>query len=210
MKTPMNPISLVVVTDGTKIDSLERTIKSARDIVSEVIIVYQGNNDEALAACNRLSDFCWQTTPKGNADPDRNFAYTLATQPWILSMDDDEWLPIETQKFITRIIMSATDVVWFKFRNLINGTDVKEILGDDPHPRLWRRMDGLIQWPTAAHQFPQIASPKQFFTAQCFVHDRKFEDILKRHEARVKVIDPQNQELEKRFIAAVKSKLGIQ
>lgn len=203
-----NPISLVVITDGTKIDSLQKTVDSVRDIVSEVVILAQTKDEETFAKCKRLSDFCWQTTPKGNADPDRNYTYSLASQPWILSMDDDEWLPEETKKFISRIILSTCDVVWFKFTNLIDGVDVKDILGDDPHPRLWRKVDGLIQWPTAAHQFPNIASPKQYFTANPFIHDRAYEDIMRRHEERVKVIDPQNQELEKRFIQAVKQKLN--
>lgn len=202
-------ISLVCVTDGTKIPSLQRMLDSVKGLATEVVLVYQGSDEEVYAKLQSLSDFCWKTTAKGNADPDRNFAYSLATQQWVLSMDDDEWLPEDTRQFIGRIIMSKSDVIWFKFKNLINGVDMKEILGDDPHPRLWRRMEGLIQWPTQAHQFPQIASPNQFFTANPFMHDRQFEDILKRHEARVKVIDPQNQELEKRFIAAVKSKLGI-
>lgn len=203
-----NPISLVVVTDGIKIPSIKKTIDSARDIVSEVVLVYQGKDEEVLAKLRNLSDFCWQTTPKGNADPDRNFAYTLASQPFLLSMDDDEWLPEETKKFISRIVMSPVDVVWFKFTNLIDGVDIKDILGDDPHPRLWRNVQGLIQWPTVAHQFPQIASPKQYFTNNVFMHDRAYEDIMRRHEERVKVIDPQNQELEKNFIARVKQKLN--
>lgn len=204
----MPHISLVIVTDGKKLLSLEKTVNSAKQLADEIIIVYQGNDEEALAKCKSLSTFCWQTTPKGNADPDRNFAYSLASGEWILSMDDDEWLPDETIRFINRIVLSKADVIWFKFRNLIDGVDVKEILGDDPHPRLWRKMDNLIAWPTEAHQFPQINSPKQYFTVNPFVHDREFAEILKRHEDRVKVINPQNQELEKRFIEAVKHKLG--
>lgn len=204
----MNPISLVVVTDATKIPSLEKCIASVRDIVSEVVIVAQTRDEEALAKCRNLSDFCVKTTPKGNADPDRNYAYSLASQPWVLSMDDDEWLPEDTKRFVSRIILSSSDVVWFKFCNLIDSVDVRDILGDDPHPRLWRNVQGLIKWPTAAHQFPEIASPKQYFTANTFMHDRAYDDIIRRHEERVKVIDPQNQELEKRFIAAVKQKLN--
>lgn len=202
-------ISLVVVTDGTRLDSLRRAVDSAKPIVKETVIVYQGYDDAVLAELNKLSDFCVSVSYKGNADPDRNYAYTLVSQDWVLALDDDEYLPAETQEFVARIVNSPVDVVWFNFDNRIDGVDMSDILGPDPHPRLWRKRDGLIAWPDRAHTFPQINSELQYFSSDCkIVHDRKYEDVLSRHESRVTAIDPQMADVERRFITAVKSKLG--
>jgi hypothetical protein len=200
-------ISLVTITDGSRLESLKRTVESARGLVDEVVLIYQGRDQTVYSEIQKISDFSIQVAPKGNADPDRNFAYELASKEWILALDDDEHLPDETKAFIARIIMSPTDVVWFRFVNLIDGVDIKDILGDDPHPRLWRKRQGLIDWPAKAHTFPPINSGMQYFTLNPVIHDRKYEDVLARHEARGKVVDPQNAELERNFINAVKSKL---
>lgn len=197
-------ISLVVVTDGAQLKRLEKAIESARPVVSEVVVVYQGSDDETYQEIARLSDFSFMASTKGNADPDRNFAYGLVSGQWILALDDDEWIPPETQKFISRIVKSNVDVVWFNFKNLVDGVDIHEVLGDDPHPRLWRKVDGLLVWPMQAHTFPQINSPKQIFTKNQIVHDRGFDELVARHEKRTKQMDQPNIELEKNFIAAVK------
>jgi glycosyltransferase involved in cell wall biosynthesis len=197
-----------MVTDGAQMPRLEKAIESVKDAVGEKVIIYQGTDEEKAAKLNLLSDFLFQTTPKGNADLDRNWAYSLASGEFILSLDDDEWVPPETCKYISRIVKSPVDVVWFKFKNLVDNIDIADILGDDPHPRLWRNRQGLISWPETAHTFPQINSPMQIFTKNEIVHDRDFQPMFERHEKRSKMMDGGNIDLEKRFIAAVKAKLG--
>lgn len=204
----MLPISLVVVTDCRDRDSLQRTVDSVKDIVTEVVIVYQGNDPEKEKFCSSLAHLCMRSTYKGNADPDRNWAYTLATQDWILALDDDEWVPKESIRFIARIILSPAEVVWFHFNNLVDGVSIKDILGDDPHPRMWRNKPNLIAWPPEAHAFPQINTPNQVFTKNQIVHERTFALLEERHKSRGAVVAPQARELESRFLAAVKNKLG--
>ena len=201
-------LSLVIITDGEHLDNLKKTIDSVADLVQEKVIVYQGTDESVYAQVQALADFSVFTTPKGNADLDRNFAYGVAMQEWILALDDDEWVPPETKSFIAQIMGSKADIVWFNFKNLVDGVDIKDILGDDPHPRLWRRKDGVINWPNQAHTFPQFGSPLHYFSALEIVHDRKFNELLVRHEKRCKMMDQANIDLEKRFIAAVKQKLG--
>jgi len=202
-------ISLVVITDGTRLESLQRTIKSTRGLTEEVVIVYQGRDQQVYDKIQSMATFSIMTTPKGNADPDRNWAYELASGEWILALDDDEHIDDATAAFIARITLSKADVVWFKFKNYIDGVDIQDILGDDPHPRLWRKRQGLILWPSEAHTFPQINSEMQYFTQEaCIMHDREYKDVLARHEGRMKVINQGNRELEERFISSVKSKLG--
>jgi hypothetical protein len=204
----MPNISLVIVTDGLKLDGLEKAIESAKSVIEERVIVYQGSDRNVFLRIQSMSDFSFMLTPKGNADPDRNFAYGLATKPWILALDDDEYLTSETVSFISMITLSSADVVWFNFKNLVDGVDIVDILGEDPHPRLWRNAQGLIVWPVQAHTYPQINSPKQIFTKKQIVHDRTFKQIEARHKDRGRAIDQQNLELEMRFINAVKQKLG--
>jgi hypothetical protein len=204
----MPTVSLVCVSDCTKFASFERMVNSARPVISEVILLGQTRNAKTFREFAALADFAEQVTPKGNADPDRDYAYSLATKDWILALDDDEHLPSDTVDYIGRIILSKADCVWFNFQNLVDGVDIHDILGDDPHPRLWRRAPGLIQWPPQAHTFPQINSPRQIFTKNTVIHDRKFEDLEARQNARGEVIDPQMRELQMRFLAAVKQKLG--
>lgn len=202
-------ISLVIVTDGARLDNLSRTIKSAKDVIAETVIVYQGSDNSVFKKIEEMADYAYKTTPKGNADHDRNFAYGLATSDWILALDDDEYLTPETAKFITRIVRSNAEVVWFEFLNLVDGVDIKDILGEDPHPRLWRRKEGLIVWPDKAHTFPQINTPMQYFSEKYkIVHDRKFDELYARHQKRVPSMDQQNVDLERRFIDALKRKLG--
>jgi hypothetical protein len=201
-------ISLVIVTDGAHLSNLKRTIDSVKDIINETVIVYQGLDSAIYAEIQALSSFSVITTPKGNADLDRNFAYGLATQEWILALDDDEWVPPETKQFISQIGFSKVDLVWFEFKNLVDGVDIKEILGPDPHPRLWRRKDGLINWPMQAHTYPQIQTPLQYMTTNPIVHDRQYDELFSRHEKRMAMMDGQNKDLETRFITALKSKLG--
>lgn len=202
-------ISLVVVTDGSHLDNLKRAIDSTVGLVEEVVIVYQGKDREVYSKIESMATFSVMASPKGNADPDRNFAYELAGGDWILALDDDEYIDENARKFIAQITISNADVVWFKFKNYIDGVDMIDILGDDPHPRLWRKRPGLIVWPDRAHTFPQINSPMQYFAQSAWIiHDRKFEDVLSRYEERGRTLDQSNRETEDKFIAVVKSKLG--
>jgi hypothetical protein len=203
-------ISLVCVSDCRNMANLERMVVSARPIISDAVLVAQTKDANTFREASKLFDFSIQTLPKGNADPDRDYAYSLASGDWILSLDDDEYLTDECKDYIGRIVHSKADVVWFDFKNLVDKVDIKDILGPDPHPRLWRKIPGLISWPPQAHTFPQIASPKQVFTRTQIVHDREYKDLEERHKIRGAYIDPQMQEVEQRFLAAVKQRLGKQ
>jgi len=200
-------ISLVIVTDGARLDNLSRAVNSVADIVEEKVLIYQGRDRAIYEKIAQMADFSVSLTPKGNADPDRNFAYSIPRCSWILSLDDDEWMPPETKKELGRLILTQADVIWFKFKNLIDNVDMAEILGDDPHPRLWRKKDGLINWLAQAHTYPQINSPMQYFTLLPIIHDRVYADVERRHNSRGKAIDPRQQEVENNFMQAVKKKL---
>lgn len=199
---------MITITDGTRLDNLKRMLASTKELVQETIIIYQGRDENVRGEIASLCDVCIKTTPKGNADPDRQWAYSLSSCDWILALDDDEYLTDETRAFIARITKSEAQVVWFEFKNLVDGVDIRSILGADPHPRLWRRIDNIIQWSPQAHAFPNINTELQYFTKIPIIHDRKYDDLVARHEKRGRVIDPQNQDLEKRFLQAVKNLLG--
>lgn len=204
----MPNISLVCVSDCRNLPNLERMLVSAHPIIFEAVLVAQTKDKKAFEEASKSFAFSVQTLPKGNADPDRDYAYSLAKGDWILAMDDDEWLPSETIDYIARVVNSKADCFWFDFKNLVDGVDIKDILGPDPHPRLWRKQPGLIQWPPQAHTFPNINTTRQVFTQKVFVHDRTFADLKMRQESRGMAIDPRMRDLQNRFLAAVEAKLG--
>lgn len=207
-------ISLVIVTAGENLKSLSKAIDSTKSLVRERIVLYQASPPDKLVlekiqGLLDPTDYLVTSTYKGNADIDRNYAYQNAGSEWILALDDDEWVPEETRRFIGRIVYSDAEVVWFNFRNLIDGVNIKDILGDDPHPRLWRnRQPPLIIWPSQAHTYPEIKTNLQYFTSHTITHDRRWKDVLSRHKSRSQVVGKDQADREVNFIEAVKRKLG--
>lgn len=205
-------ISLVVVTSGEKIRQLARTLSSVESIVREKLILYQGDDPKVMSQIQELlkpDDHLFTSRYKGNADIDRNYAYQNAGSEWILALDDDEFVPTETLAFIGRIIHSDAEVVWFNFRNLVDNVNIKDILGDDPHPRLWRnRNPQLIDWPAQAHTYPRINTPLQYYSSHQIIHTRTFDEIKARHESRKLAVSPEARQREEQFIEAVKRKLS--
>ncbi len=202
-------------------DLVERAIASVKDIIDEIVIVDQGSSKEHSDKLKSLSQQYIFTTNKGNADFDRMFCYQMATKEFILAMDADEFLKPETIESIKKLFKYDFDCIWFLFENLIKHSDVKSInlqsiLGDDPHPRLWRKNINFqgqnvptLQWPIQAHQFPKILSEKQIFSGSKFTHERELKQVIKTHLARTKNIEPQAQQMEKEFLRRILAEFGL-
>ena len=212
-------ISLCMVVYNSS-DLVERAINSVKSIVDEIIIVSQGSDEEHSKKLKELSNVFIQTSNKGNADYDRQFAYSLASKDFTLALDADESLEeTEVDKLKQLITDHEFDSCWFLFKNIISSNgitiDLQNILGDDPHPRLWRSRLSIngqiiptIEWSYEAHQFPRINSPMQVFSQIKFTHSRELENVLKTHFSRGKNISPQAQQMEKKFVKTVLDKFG--
>jgi len=178
-------------------------------LVDEIVVVDQQSTDKTVKILEKHGARVISTTPKGFADPDRDYCYSLATQDWVLAMDADETLNAELTANIREMVKDRTiDCYWFLFENTINGVDISHLLGPYPHPRLWRRLlpDGTpnIRWPSKAHTLPAIASPRVCYVEKGrFIHARTMDEVRRSHEARAKVVDPKALADEKKFLAEV-------
>ncbi|RLI91163.1 MAG: hypothetical protein DRO65_01715 [Candidatus Altiarchaeales archaeon] len=209
----MLPISACLIIRNEE-KYIKRCLQSLPD-VKEILIIDQNSTDNTLKEIRSLKKDnikIFQRANIGNADPMRNFLYSLASQPWILALDADEYLSKKTKSVIPYLIdlKPSYDVFWFFFENLVEGKNIREILGDDPHPRLFRK--GALVWPTTLHTYPEIKSPFQFWVDRQYkiIHDRTLEDIRKSHKSRTKLLDPRARQQELVFLKKLMAFLGVE
>jgi len=194
-------------------DRLTDLLPRVAPLVDEIVVVDQQSTDRTVKVLEKHGARVVSSTPKGYADPDRDYCYSLATQDWILAMDPDETLDADLNANIREMVKDPNiDLYWFLFENTIDDVDISHILGPDPHPRLWRRLlpDGTpnVRWPAQAHTLPAIASSRVCYVEKGrFIHARTMEEVRKSHEDRATVVDPKALAEEKKFLEEVEKAL---
>lgn len=184
---------------------LPSLLKYLKPIVDEFLIFDQDSTDRTPRILADAGAHVVHRTRKSLADIDRQDCYTLATGDLVLALDPDEKPDKRLMKYLITLKQeeSAYDVWWFKFRNLVDGIDIEEVMPSDWHPRLWKRADNrqpCIIWPGEAHTHPQVNTPRQlFFGGGGIDHIRTLAKIKAVHEDRGKVIDPRNRQFETGF-----------
>lgn len=195
------PISLCVVTYNSG-GRLKNLIEYHRPYFKEIIVVDQGSTDGTWEEAKALADFAIQKTCKGCVEPERQYSVDLATQPWVLVLDDDEKVSTALLEGLGGILASGADAVWFKFKNLVEDIDISAILGDDPHLRLFRR--GAVRWPTKMHSWPETAQQAvTLFSDLEIEHIRSWEKVKKSNIAREAVADAEVIAMQTRFLREV-------
>lgn|SRR5574341_110613 len=194
----MNTISLcmVVANEG---ENLKELFPLVRPYVDEVLVIDQASTDDTREICEKYDARVMVRSRKFLADIDRQTCYNMAGKDWILALDADERPSqelLEKIKYLTSA--NNVDCYWFKFDNKVDGIDVSPVLGQEYHPRLWRK--GVVIWPERAHTWPQIQSSRQCFIDLPVKHYRSFERIKLVHAQRRQAIDPQNQQVEAQFL----------
>jgi len=206
----------MVVRDEEK--NLPGVFRWAKGVVDEIVIMDQGSTDGTPAICRDWGVYYHRTTRKDLADVDRQDCYNLATGDYCLALDADELPDVRLTRYLKSLknkdLEALYHVYWFPFLNLVDGVDIKPILGDDWHPRFWRIGDNIlppvIVWPATAHTFPQINTAKVLFCNRGkIVHKRTLARIKRVHEERMKVIDPSNQQLEQNFLETLERFLNV-
>ena len=99
------PLSIVVITKNEE-TNIERCLKSA-DWADEIVILDSGSTDNTLNIADRYTD----KIHKRDMDIEgthRNYAYSLASNDWILSLDADEEISPQLQKEITNLLKDET------------------------------------------------------------------------------------------------------
>lgn len=212
-------ISLCMVV-WNSVDITERAILSVKSIIDEIVIIDQGSDEDQSEKLKSLADIYFKVTNKGNGDFDRQYCYSLATKDFILAMDSDEFIDESNLAKLQQAMKFNFDIMWFMFDNKVTydgkEIDIKDVLGDDPHPRLWKRLIGIngqptppIIWPQEAHTFPKMLSQRVVFCDMRFSHIRTLENIIKTHLKRGKNISPNAQGMEKEFVRTLLNKFGF-
>jgi glycosyltransferase involved in cell wall biosynthesis len=229
-------LAMVVYNDSEPVsklvENLRKPVSSVIDIktgkpfvnqlkfIDEVIIVDQGSDEKHSEVFKKCADIYHRTTNKGNADYDRQFCYSLCNSEFILALDSDEYISNDNILILIDTVTKYNpDLIWFLFHNTVKfqdfSVDLKELLGDDPHPRFWRKeivrggqRGPTLVWLHQAHVFPQIHSENVIY-AQCYIeHNRELIDVLNRHIHRGKNIEDQGRAMEKQFITTLLKKFN--
>lgn len=89
--------------------------------VKEIVVVDSGSRDRTLEICRRYTDKVF-THPWVGYVEQKNFAITLASHDWILSIDADERVPEELRQAIERDLSAPRhDGYWISRRNYFLG-----------------------------------------------------------------------------------------
>ena len=84
------PVSCTIIACN-EADRIERTIKSVKGLVDEIVVVDSGSHDGAPELCQRLGARVVHNPWRGFG-PQKRFAEDQARNDWILNLDADEWL----------------------------------------------------------------------------------------------------------------------
>ena len=197
----MLPISLVCIVHNAG-GRLRKLIENHKDVVSEVIVVDQYSTDGTYEEALELADFVVQRRHKGTADPDRNYAFSLASKDYVLYLDDDECFTDEAKVLLPSIVETNADAFWFKRDNYVDGVDIREITGEDPQCRLFKR--GAVKFPSRIHKYPEPAMDIRVFHLDCAIrHDRGFDQMVKANRSREVIADKDEKKLQDDFINKV-------
>lgn len=100
------PVSVVIIAKNEE-KRLEDCLKSA-DWASEIVVLDDMSTDRTVEIAKRYTDKVFQRKMDIEGKH-RNYAYGLASQDWVLSLDADERVTPELAEEITRVTTSGTN-----------------------------------------------------------------------------------------------------
>ena len=204
-KTKKLPITLCVITHNSE-DRIQEMIKK-HDFCSEVLVVVQESTDDTLARAREVADCVIERRCKGTSDPDRNWLFSMANNPWVLYLDDDEHTSKELNKKLPDLLKQNVAVYWTPRTNLVDGVDIFKILKHDMQPRLFQK--GSLNFPSKIHSYPRV-DKKAFeaFVDYPIVHERTLDQVRRSNRDRNIVADKDSLALQEKFIAQVEELVG--
>ena len=110
------PLSGVVITKN-EADRIARCVASMLPVCREVIVLDSGSTDDTVAIARglgaRVEHLDWQGFAM-----QKNAAIALASQPWVLLLDADEWLEPPAQHALRRLFADDVEAadVWLLLR----------------------------------------------------------------------------------------------
>lgn len=196
------PISLVSVVHNPG-NRLEKFIARHKDYVGEIVIIDQGSTDGTYEKAKELGVDCVvRKRKKGFSEPDREYAVSLAKYPFVLFLDDDEF--VEDWEKIKSLLELDIHIFWFKRKNLVDGIDTSEILGDDMQCRLWKK--GALRLSNQMHVHSEAAAGTKVLYTECeIVHERTLEQLKASNLGRNKYAGKDVVELQNRYISIIEA-----
>ncbi len=177
--THFEPGVSVVLLARNEAQRLPRWFDAVTSWADEIIVVDSGSTDQTSEIARRYTGKVYQVTNKLNFDINKNYAFTLASREWILSLDADE---IPTPDLIADLQTKVRDP-----NNAYNGWNVMihhYALGEVIHPptkhlRLFR--NGLGEFPGGSvHQ--TISVPGELGTLKGHIDHYTYDSIYERIE----------------------------
>lgn len=104
-------LSLVVIAKNEE-DRIERCLRSV-PFAAESIVLDSGSEDRTVEVARRCGARVEQTDWPGHV-AQKNRALALASQPWILSLDADEWLEPEAARAVQAAIANPEGAIAFR------------------------------------------------------------------------------------------------
>ncbi len=195
------PITLITICYNAEA-RLEKFLAYHKPFFKEIVVVNQGSTDTTREIAAKYADVVVDRKHKGYCDADRQYAASLASQPFVMYLDDDEYLSEELKTVLPSLLESPIDAFWFKRKNLVDGVDIKKVLGDDIQCRLWKR--NAVRWPTQMHSYPAPADGvKVAYIEAPIDHIRSLEGMIASNKAREPYAEPGIIDMQNKFIASV-------
>lgn len=149
---PSVPISLAMIVKDEE-RTLERCLRSVQNIATEIIIVDTGSTDTTKAIANKFTDKIYDFTWVDDFAAARNYAFSLATQEYVMWLDADDVILESDQKDLLSLLQDLppdTDAISMYY-NLVIGADGKAV------SRLRRnrivKKSNQFQWIGAVHEY---------------------------------------------------------
>ncbi|QGG48801.1 Glycosyl transferase, family 2 [Heliorestis convoluta] len=93
-------------------EQLSRCLKSAQDVVDEIIIVDTGSVDKTVEIAHSYGAQVYNFPWTGDFAAARNESLDKATKKWILFLDADEELPLETAQLLPALVALSKEEAW--------------------------------------------------------------------------------------------------
>jgi len=165
------PLSGVVITRNEG-DRIARCVASMMAVCAEVVVLDSGSTDDTVAIARSLGARIEHREWPGFA-AQKNAAIALATQPWVLLLDADEWLEPPAQQALRDLFAGDIEQadVWLLLRctrflghRLRAGSFARE-----PIQRLFRAHHRHVLQPV--HEYLDIADSRVRVSAIVLEHD---------------------------------------
>jgi len=156
------PISVHILTFNSAA-TVERTLESVQEC-EEILVIDGGSKDKTLDLAEKFNArifFQWPDNPHGGPIEDfaavRNIGLNMAQQPWILSLDSDEFLSTELKAELREAVQGKPAAYFVPRKYVLKGGRIVDYATTYPNERLYFFHRNVVeQWIKPVHERPQL------------------------------------------------------